>query len=64
MNCIQVLAKCQSGMIPHARNDMDFCLPPFLEVERCHYLLNEDELADKSLAESLLVSNSTSYKVS
>jgi hypothetical protein len=43
---------------------MDFCLPPCLEVERRHYLLNEDELAYRTLAESLLVSNSTSYQVS
>jgi hypothetical protein len=59
-----VLAKCQSGMIPQGRNEMDFCLPPFLEVEQCHYLLIEDELADKTLAESLLVYNSTPYQVS
>jgi hypothetical protein len=63
MNCIKILAKCQSGMIPQGRNDMDFCLPPFLEVARCHYLLKKDELADKTLAEALLVSNSTSYQV-
>jgi hypothetical protein len=64
MNYIKVLAKCQSGMIPQGRNDMDFCMPPFLEVEQRHYLLIEDELADKTLAESLLVSNNTSYQVS
>jgi hypothetical protein len=47
MNFPKVLAKCQAGMLPQGRNDKDFCMPPFLEVERHHYLLNQAELADK-----------------
>jgi hypothetical protein len=31
----------------------DFCMPPYLEVERRHYLLNQASLADETLASSL-----------
>jgi hypothetical protein len=40
-----------------------FCMPPFLEVERCHYHLNQAVLADETWAASLLVSNSMAYQV-
>jgi hypothetical protein len=50
-------------MLQQGRNDKDFCMPPFLEVERRHYLLNQAGLADETLASSLLVSISEAYQV-
>jgi hypothetical protein len=40
------LAKCQAGMIPQGRNDMDFCLPPFLEVIYFPAILNKSGRPD------------------
>jgi hypothetical protein len=62
-NYCQVLAKCQASMLPQGRNDTDFCMVHFLEVEQRHYLLNHDELADETLAESLFISISEAYLV-
>jgi hypothetical protein len=38
-------------------------MPPFLEVERRHHLLNQAGLADETLASSLLIYISEPYKV-
>jgi hypothetical protein len=41
MNYPKVLAEFQAIMLPQGRNGKGFCMPPFLVVERRHYLLNQ-----------------------
>jgi hypothetical protein len=57
------IGEMPSRKLPQGQNDKDFCMLHFLEVERRHYLLNHNELADETLAGSLFISISEAYQV-